>query len=90
MTKSIEYNGKVYTYKDIPKSFLKKYKKDPLLQYINAKKRQHKYYLDNKEALNERTREDYIKNNVPDSEVAVLLAGGVDSVTVNSAFTVEL
>ncbi len=62
MIKSIEYNGKVYTYKDIPKSFLKKYKTDPLLQYINQKKRQHKYYLDNKEALNKSTRENYIKN----------------------------
>ena len=29
--------------------------------------------------------EDYIKNNVPDSEVAVLLSGGVDSVSVGLA-----
>ena len=28
---------------------------------------------------------DHIKNNVPDSEIAVLLSGGVDSVTVGLA-----
>tara|TARA_R110002051_G_scaffold322547_1_gene413335 strand:- start:1201 stop:2217 length:1017 start_codon:yes stop_codon:yes gene_type:complete len=62
MTKSIEYNGKVYTYKDIPNSFLKKYKTNLLIQYINQKKRQYKYYLDNKEVLCKRNHEDYIKN----------------------------
>ena len=60
--KSIEYKGRVYTIKDVPKSYLKKYKADPLKTWIKAKIAQHEGYLRNKEARNKRSREDYIKN----------------------------
>ena len=59
--KSIKYNGKTYTVKDIPKCFLKKYRDpEPLEQWIAHKIRGHKNYLKNKEARNQRSREDYI------------------------------
>ena len=63
--KSIEYKGKLYTLKDIPKSFLKKYdngKTDVLKQYINSKITQNKNYLKNKEARDKANRAHYYAN----------------------------
>tara|TARA_R100001082_G_scaffold23042_1_gene11155 strand:+ start:89 stop:1099 length:1011 start_codon:yes stop_codon:yes gene_type:complete len=60
--KSIIYKGKIYTIKDIPKSFLKKYKTNILKQYIASKIRCHENYLKNKEVRNKQSRENYLKN----------------------------
>lgn len=64
-TRSIKYKGKVYTLKDIPKSFLKKYDNgntDVLKQYIASKIRCSENYVKNKEARNKANRENYYAN----------------------------
>tara|TARA_R100001594_G_scaffold128839_1_gene167278 strand:- start:1161 stop:2159 length:999 start_codon:yes stop_codon:yes gene_type:complete len=62
MTNSIEYRGKIYTIKDVPLSYLKKYKADPLKTWIKAKISQRKGYLKNKEARNKASKENYLMN----------------------------
>ena len=73
MADSMKYKGTVYTIKDVPVSYLKRYKADPLKMWIKKKlwndsNKAHlnqynkKIYEENKEEIKERWREYYYNN----------------------------
>ena len=57
MNQQIEYNGKVYTLNDIPKSFTRKVKNNILQQYVDHIRRGREYRAKNKERMNKLCRE---------------------------------